>query len=173
MHLQVSLPSWECGLKYSYRSDYATALYVAPFVGVWWECGLKFKNISIFISVICRSLRGSVDWNHCRNAIYIRFICRSLRGSVDWNYVKPMEALAWHVAPFVGVWIEISRTSSWRSQILSLLSWECGLKFFDKILSCKTTYRRSLCGSVDWNTVTFVIALSAFVSLPLWECGLK
>lgn len=53
------------------------------------------------------------------------------------------------VAPFVGVWIEISRTSSWRSQILSLLSWECGLKFFDKILSCKTTYRRSLCGSVD------------------------
>ncbi len=43
--------------------DYTKAQkeFVAPFVGVWWECGLKFKNISIFISVICRSLRGSVD----------------------------------------------------------------------------------------------------------------
>ena len=137
----LSLPSWECGLKYSYRSDYATALYVAPFVGVWWECGLKFKNISIFISVICRSLCGSVDWNHHVQPFYLFLRCRSLCGSVDWNLFKDTDRLQSKVAPFVGVWIEI----------MSL------------IVVFPTPDSRSLRGSVDWNFLN--PALNAFTSV--------
>ena len=55
----MSLPLWECGLKYSIPSHPPITFIVAPFVGVWieiylkiqidynlkslplWECGLK------------------------------------------------------------------------------------------------------------------------------------
>ena len=120
---------------------------VAPFVGVWIEINespdiISNHHVAPFVGVWIEILRQ----------------------------LRTIEIIM--VAPFVGVWIEIviklvtSRTEtlslpSWEcglksfirstspSGSLSLPSWECGLKFFDKILSCKTTYRRSLCGSVD------------------------
>ena len=54
------------------------------------------------------------------------------------------------VAPFVGVWIEISNASCLILLNSSLPSWECGLKFLEVVLK----YRLLL-------------------SLPSWECGLK
>ena len=54
------------------------------------------------------------------------------------------------VAPFVGVWIEINQSTSQLSQIQSLPSWECGLKF-----------------NVAKGEVGYL------ESLPSWECGLK
>ena len=164
-----SLPSWECGLKF-WRSRYRKeVIRVAPFVGVWieinagrsskrqqeslpsWECGLK---LIIWLSGkfrCCRSLRGSVDWNHILQHIMMTII----------------------VAPFVGVWIEIKRritelcmqkrrslrgSVDWNynnfynsaSDLPSLPSWECGLKWVFKSFS------------------NFFVS-----SLPSWECGLK
>ena len=99
--------------------------HVAPFAGAWIEIvkpsffkippmslpsrerGLKFINKSLNKIFVCRSLRGSVDWN-IRSLWYSGMICvapfagawieiielekvriacksRSLRGSVDWN----------------------------------------------------------------------------------------
>ena len=55
------------------------------------------------------------------------------------------------VAPFVGVWIEISVGKAILSFLtLSLPSWECGLKFSN----CAQVFR-------------------SHQSLPSWECGLK
>ena len=54
------------------------------------------------------------------------------------------------VAPFVGVWIEIEWIWSLNLDYVSLPSWECGLKFDNKLY-----------------TSTFIM------SLPSWECGLK
>ena len=54
------------------------------------------------------------------------------------------------VAPFVGVWIEIAinrHLSS--SSILSLPSWECGLKYSVPAMATAGGVCRSLRGSVD------------------------
>ena len=65
----MSLPSWECGLKYEFIDCYKGVEYVAPFVGVWieiimynnmkyeetslpsWECGLKYPIYKTFTVV--------------------------------------------------------------------------------------------------------------------------
>ena len=52
------------------------------------------------------------------------------------------------VAPFVGVWIEINVFANSRKVILSLPSWECGLKSFT-VGSSRLDMSRSLRGSVD------------------------
>ena len=76
----MSLPSWECGLKYKVNFFNYDLPYVAPFVGVWieivkynlnlkdvtpslpsWECGLKFHLLPLTRAEPSRSLRGSVD----------------------------------------------------------------------------------------------------------------
>ena len=54
------------------------------------------------------------------------------------------------VAPFVGVWIEISMQRIGCTLLKSLPSWECGLKYYKSDLS-----------------------LAEARSLPSWECGLK
>ena len=99
---EVSLPTWECGLKlkvltlvvhvlsrsprgsvdWNFERAYLLARSnVAPHVGVWietirisfdfwsfeslptWECGLKPFARFLFLSLLSRSPRGSVDWN--------------------------------------------------------------------------------------------------------------
>ena len=54
------------------------------------------------------------------------------------------------VAPFVGVWIEISNIYVHLHYLRSLPSWECGLKF-----------------------ITLLLYTIPSQSLPSWECGLK
>ena len=55
------------------------------------------------------------------------------------------------VTPFVGVWIEINAyQEKINNELLSLPSWECGLKFLGTNHSGGTS-----------------------TSLPSWECGLK
>ena len=53
------------------------------------------------------------------------------------------------VAPFVGVWIEIIRDSPAACIIVSLPSWECGLKSVSRKTRLQELYGRSLRGSVD------------------------
>ena len=77
------------------------------------------------------------------------------------------------VTPFVGVWIEIDVcTTALMLSVVSLPSWECGLKFV-----CLTVY--FACDFVTpfvgvWIEMYLIIVFSGFLmSLPSWECGLK
>ena len=75
----LSLPAWECGLKYELEIFDTLQQMVTPCVGVWieiegyeyylnklrslpaWECGLKLKQPIMSAVKISHSLRGSVD----------------------------------------------------------------------------------------------------------------
>ena len=143
---------------------------VTPFVGVWIE-----------ISRLALSLLPR--FRH------------SLRGSVDWNWPTSATNSFPFVTPFVGVWIEISDFFNviWTPK-KSLPSWECGLKYSNKVEIEAHTFGHSLRGSVDWNDQEKVAIAyyeaTPFVgvwieickciwrdrrlwSLPSWECGLK
>ena len=52
------------------------------------------------------------------------------------------------VAPLVGAWIEMARVRVELPPVVSLLSWERGLKFC-KVSGCACTCRRSSRGSVN------------------------
>ena len=53
-----SLPSWECGLKFTIGELFLVYISSLPS----WECGLKSYNKRLWWrSYRCRSLRGSVD----------------------------------------------------------------------------------------------------------------
>ena len=56
--------------------------------------------------------------------------------------------------------------------LLSLPSWECGLKLPNPYGIVIGT-RHSLRGSADWNSKATGYSLTRFTSLPSWECGLK
>ena len=163
-----SLPLWECGLKY-YNSDNSHNHFLSLPL---WECGLKFRSTGL------RHVNG----------------CHSPCGSVDWNYDYLKTGTLTSVTPLVGVWIEIADRKSLEQIQMSLPLWECGLKspgfvlivganpslpLWECGLKFVTTFkfvilsRHSPCGSVDWNREVGIILLSVNLSLPLWECGLK
>ena len=78
----MSLPSWECGLKYWKRSKRHRCNRVTPFVGVWIEIHIQQINsvgicVTLFVGVWIEILGGSHN------------------------------LLPTIVTPFVGVWIEI------------------------------------------------------------------
>ena len=145
--LLPSLPSRECGLKFSYIPSQKCSHIVTPFAGVWieiplcnrngyklWslpsrECGLKSLRSCQPMSKVSHSLRGSVDWNSVVWLIPSSSVRHSLRGSVDWN-----------------IWIK-SNTSP--------------------------TISHSLRGSVDWNLKKKCRRTGSRWSLPSRECGLK
>ena len=118
-----------------------------------------------------RSLRGSVDWNFDGVCHLVECDGRSLRGSVDWNTARKRWRICYKVAPFVGVWIEISvrRIRHYNLphvapfvgvwiEIYPIWHWSI-------FLSC-----RSLRGSVDWNKVTnnFVIIYIVAPFVGVW-----
>ena len=77
----VSLPSWECGLKSSWVPGKYSGKTVAPFVGVWieiiavWKMMVQEKAVAPFVGVWIEIQR----LNHQH-----RYLSRrSLRGSVD------------------------------------------------------------------------------------------
>ena len=113
----VSLPSRECGLKFTVLTVLPPVVLVTPFAGVWIEitssagiwCGTDVTPFAgVWIEICwrsnnlrtqpCHSLRGSVDWNLITKALYACTCCHSLRGSVDWNPVVffPVYALSGH-----------------------------------------------------------------------------
>ena len=141
-----SLPTWECGLKWNKRLLWLLDR-VTPYVGVWIEMCYNLlierwrrvtPYVGVWIEILLRplclhpyirhSLRGSVDWNgKCIN-MPKPTTCHSLRGSVDWNHFILEHAHMLAVTPYVGVWIEISHSTSNIRLIASLPTWECGLK---------------------------------------------
>ena len=124
----VSLPSRECGLKFTVLTVLPPVVLVTPFAGVWIEitssagiwCGTDVTPFAgVWIEICWRS-------NNLRTQP-----CHSLRGSVDWNCVKPVI----HIPYF-----------------LSLPSRECGLKLKIFVVF-SVMWRHSLRGSVDWNPI--------------------
>ena len=126
----LSLPLWECGLKFHDFVPDLLASVVAPFVGVWIEiCCFYFSGDPVFR----RSLCGSVDWNLFKDTDRLQSKVAPFVGvwieimslievfptpdSVDWNFLNPSLNAFTSVAPFVGVWIEIY--SSFRCWSLS------------------------------------------------------
>ena len=100
----VSLPSRECGLKFTVLTVLPPVVLVTPFAGVWIEitssagiwCGTDVTPFAgVWIEICwrsnnlrtqpCHSLRGSVDWNCLLTLTNSLVISHSLRGSVDWN----------------------------------------------------------------------------------------
>ena len=142
----MSLPLWECGLKY-YNSDNSHNHFLSLPL---WECGLKFRSTGL------RHVNG----------------CHSPCGSVDWNYDYLKTGTLTSVTPLVGVWIEIADRKSLEQIQMSLPLWECGLKSWSRN---NPAVRKSVTPLVGvWIEITsdryFTRSLA---SLPLWECGLK
>ena len=95
------------------------------------ECGLKYSVSPRIASCISHSLRGSVDWNLKRLTVIDWFpvtpyagvwiemnvktgsisagTSHSLRVSVDWNLTLHQLAILTIVTPYAGVWIEMLR----------------------------------------------------------------
>ena len=99
------------------------------------------------------------------------------------------------VTPFVGVWIEIAVKCFVTHWVLSLPSWECGLKYLDKVSTNPQPQVTPFVGVWIEMNVYSGVAIKVFVtpfvgvwieiqcavgmlthskqSLPSWECGLK
>ena len=78
------------------------------------------------------------------------------------------------VAPFVGVWIEISSsTITLMLFIRSLPSWECGLKYYKILLPCIQCFVAPFVGVWIEIHVSAAFLRFSLASLPSWECGLK
>ena len=120
----LSLPSWECGLKYNQNNLIHLLEYVTPFVGVW---------IEIDIDRLCEETRQSLpSWECGLKWQFQPHKPGPVPSLPSWECglkLRKEEKVLLHliVTPFVGVWIEISRLA------LSLLP----------------RFRHSLRGSVD------------------------
>ena len=120
----LSLPSWECGLKYDFTCVPLLVVVVAPFVGVWIEIctlpsGTGSPCVAPFVGVWIEIILILASSSYCSVAPFV--------GVWIEIYSFTAHSLPCRVAPFVGVWIEILH---WLRQI------QCG-------------YSRSLRGSVD------------------------
>ena len=123
----MSLPAWECGLKYkiqlqksyifghSLRGSVDWNMFpwifpkiniVTPCVGVWIEIRERIRGIGKDGVTPCVGVWIEIEEYP---KICNRLICHSLRGSVDWNffYCVP-DWIAKNVTPCVGVWIEMT-----------------------------------------------------------------
>ena len=101
----LSLPLWECGLKFSFVYQNVIAQLSLPL----WECGLKFPCIFL---------------------VPLRFHVTPLVGV----WIEIVKNIHYQnnpfVTPLVGVWIEISLANIFPQAVLvSLPLWECGLKY--------------------------------------------
>ena len=102
----LSLPVWECGLKFYRKEILSMERSHSPCGSVdWnlqhfqellerrlslpvWECGLKLKTFCFSPHFPRHSPCGSVDWNKERFLIFTQRLCHSPCGSVDWNKQK-------------------------------------------------------------------------------------
>ena len=135
------------------------------------ERGLKYGLPPLVMKQTARrSLRGSVDWNYPVFIDDFIVVGRSLRGSVDWNKVRSKTLIGAEVAPFAGAWIEISRTST-HCRTSSVAPFAgAWIEIASVPRSSWTTSRRSLRGSVDWNSVSPYSCLGDVASPSVQKC---
>ena len=144
----MSLPAWECGLKFRTAECGRVKIKSLPA----WECGLKLCTfLHIRRAEPVTPCVGVWIEIHPQNIVH--------------NFIK--------VTPCVGVWIEmynVFNTGTSRSQ--SLPAWECGLKLCRQEI-LPTNCRVTPCVGVWIEIKASAIILGGLASLPAWECGLK
>ena len=121
----MSLLSWERGLKFSLCRTWKNSTAVAPLVGAWIEISLT-ADTSVMASVA--PLVGA----------WIEIVLITIPDSKlpvaplvgAWIEIKAFtgDFKTFFVAPLVGAWIEIAYPVFLSPLLLSLLSWERGLK---------------------------------------------
>ena len=147
----LSLPVWECGLKFTIGQEQPTVLASLPV----WECGLKFgwnirckevltvtPRVGVWIEIINSTNRLASPLVTPRVGVWIEMK----------NEGIPCESAS--VTPRVGVWIEIFCRFTYQSFFpchspCGSVDWNIDmLTMFDTFLQC-----HSPCRSVDWNKV--------------------
>ena len=185
----LSLPTRECGLKYSETADIEekeghslrgsvdwnevtkaeeAILLVTPYAGVWIEIIYSFCDFPAVESLPTREcgLKFAVILGAIRKASH------SLRGSVDWNICVICCIVLITVTPYAGVWIEIwERTGKLDDDSVTPYAgvWIeicCDPWSYQKGKSLPTRE----CGLKSYR---FRYVFTEFWSLPTRECGLK
>ena len=123
--VRLSLPSWECGLKYVKRANSNRCHFVTPFVGVWIEIFAclplpLLRHVTPFVGVWIEI--------HKRRTGSSRASVTPFVGVWIEMFIVDFLLREGYVTPFVGVWIEIWPAIRIFRHISSLPSWECGLK---------------------------------------------
>ena len=77
------------------------------------------------------------------------------------------------VTPYMGVWIEIVKFDTELVRLMSLPTWECGLKYFYTHLIFLITHVTPYMGVWIEISAPSLLFFSSSMSLPTWECGLK
>ena len=121
-----SPPSRRRGLKYAFGRFRCGILCRLLRGGVDWNCQTNFNNANN----TSRLLRGGVDWN-LQNAKKQSKVqtSRLLRGGVDWNFVLSLPVFSSKVASFAEAWIEIKSTAATTAAKKSPPSRRRGLKY--------------------------------------------
>ena len=147
----VSLPLWECGLKFVFLLHLNKLFQSLPLR----ECGLKYQFEPNLLDLL-----------HCH----------SLYGSVDWNYDSySMFEIPEDVTPFTGVWIEITRHQMKKKLLKShSLRGSVDWNRFKWVIKHDNLCCHSLHGSVDWNSHLAPYNYSWKIVTPFTGgCGLK
>ena len=123
-----------------------------------WECGLKWGGSKFIVFKTCHSPCGSVDWNKKQAEEDFNIQAgHSPCGSVDWNSNTLSAIFSSTVTPLVGVWIEIlcgGLTPKYerRHSPCGSVDWNTQHR-----KSMSAVVRHSPCGSVDWNKYPFSV----------------
>ena len=115
-----------------------------------WECGLKYFRCPSVKHLSRHSPCGSVDWNSYRETFILNMCVTPLVGVWIEINTSCHISFCWAVTPLVGVWIEIKYPVLWYRilQVTPLVG-------------------------VWIEIIIGVYPPFPFLSLPLWECGLK
>ena len=122
----LSLPAWECGLKYNICDNVKVLDIVTPCVGVWIEIAVPIQNLSEEVVTPCVGVWIEMaEWYRNRGCGFVT-PCVGV-----WIEIArfPAASTRLSVTPCVGVWIEIPYHFARYSTNGSLPAWECGLKF--------------------------------------------
>ena len=188
----LSLSSWERGLKSYYINSIHQPIFVALFMGAWIEI---FNERRTLITPNRRSLHGSVDWNPFASTTsstvffvalfmgaWIEIIvklsiteslwCRSLHGSVDWNKHSLFIVFIILVALFMGAWIEIILLDSKYYRLCVALFMGAWIEIWLMIQKTQTQTVALFMGA--WIEIQiFKNGDGTLKSLSSWERGLK
>mgnify|MGYP007008281801 CR=1 FL=1 len=162
-------------------------------MGAWIEILLKSKNKAWHYS---RTLYGCVDWNigkqlrqkqvNLSHPLWVRGLKSA---SLKCCFMAPKSHPLWvrglkfrccfllhklfHVAPFMGAWIEISPSISSPLKTVVAPFMGAWIEIWKRYFNQRKYQRRTLYGCVDWNIwFTGLNALFSW-SHPLWVRGLK
>ena len=165
-----SLPLWERGLKCPCLGMRSRPLCVAPFVGAWIE--IEAIDQSIFLSFVAPFVGAWIEiTGRKRGQPLLTSLPLWERGLKFLALAKsPLSVI---VAPFVGAWIEIQRTGG--TDEIAIVAPFVGAWIEIGAIDQSIFYPFSVAPFVGaWIEILQIFdTVYTYVSLPLWERGLK